>query len=238
IHSLWYPAGMSEKRTEYRRCTLQRLFLDQLLPNVDAVLYLDTDVIFLRPPDALWDEFKRFNSDQLLAGAMPTYASWMEKKFRHGQGFNCGILLFNLTRGRHFPGGLTKAFESIYTEEQLPGNDQLILNYFANQHPELFYELDCEWNFRMEFCSKVESCPGSRPNGAYIVHGNSEFFMKPNVPMLKGFFDVWSKFNVSEPLSKLIFDLEKTLSKPTKHACSPANGIDKVLLNQLYRQLN
>jgi UDP-xylose:glucoside alpha-1,3-xylosyltransferase len=45
----------------------------QALPDVELVMYVDTDVLFLRPPEQLWREFDNFNSDQLLAAAPPVF---------------------------------------------------------------------------------------------------------------------------------------------------------------------
>ena len=38
-----------------------------LLRNVDSLLYVDTDVLFLSPLEPIWDTFTKFNSTQLAA---------------------------------------------------------------------------------------------------------------------------------------------------------------------------
>ena len=40
-------------------------YLQQILPNVDKVLYVDTDILFLGAPAAIWQTFRRFDSHQL-----------------------------------------------------------------------------------------------------------------------------------------------------------------------------
>jgi hypothetical protein len=47
----WYPPGhdLEDMRDLYHPCASQRLFLLRLLPEESAALYMDSDVIFLRP---------------------------------------------------------------------------------------------------------------------------------------------------------------------------------------------
>ena len=64
---VWYPKEREEMISMYHPCATERLFLPGLLPNEDAVIYLDTDMIFMAPPEELWAEFHRFNSRQILS---------------------------------------------------------------------------------------------------------------------------------------------------------------------------
>ena len=49
-----------------------------ILNDTDAVLYVDTDTIFLSPPEDFWTNFKNMNSTQLaaLAAERPVYGGW------------------------------------------------------------------------------------------------------------------------------------------------------------------
>lgn len=52
----------------FRRCASFRLLLPELLSNVDAVLYLDTDTLLMTSVQQLWrDAFGRFNDSHLAA---------------------------------------------------------------------------------------------------------------------------------------------------------------------------
>ncbi len=82
-----------------RTATWYRLFLPELLPDVERVLYLDADLIVLEPVAPLWDiDF----GDNLLAAVSnvlePRYADRpRELGIPDSQGyFNAGVLLFNL----------------------------------------------------------------------------------------------------------------------------------------------
>lgn len=78
-----------------------------ILKDVDSLLYVDTDVLFLRPMDDIWSLFKSFNSTQLAAMA-PEHEvpkiGWYSRFARHPfygvTGINSGVMLMNLTRIR------------------------------------------------------------------------------------------------------------------------------------------
>lgn len=37
-----------------------------MLPDEDALIYLDTDILFMTPPEDLWAQFEAFNSKQVV----------------------------------------------------------------------------------------------------------------------------------------------------------------------------
>ena len=47
--------------------TFINLLFQTLLSDVDALLYVDTDILFLSPVDKIWSFFSVFNSTQLAA---------------------------------------------------------------------------------------------------------------------------------------------------------------------------
>ena len=79
-----------------------------ILKDVDSLLYVDTDVLFLRPIDDMWHILKEFNSTQLAAMA-PEHEipkiGWYSRFARHPYygttGVNSGVMLMNLTRIRN-----------------------------------------------------------------------------------------------------------------------------------------
>ena len=66
---MWYPEGRNNMKDVFQVCATERLFLPLILPKEDAVIYLDTDLIFLTPPEKLWNKFLLFNSEQFSAMA-------------------------------------------------------------------------------------------------------------------------------------------------------------------------
>ncbi|CAH1395697.1 unnamed protein product [Nezara viridula] len=67
-HPISFPKTQAEEwKKLFKPCASQRLFLPSVLKNVDSVLYVDTDVLFLSPVDEIWEHFDRMNSTQLAA---------------------------------------------------------------------------------------------------------------------------------------------------------------------------
>ncbi|KAL1478708.1 hypothetical protein MTO96_034902 [Rhipicephalus appendiculatus] len=108
------PVKFPERDTEkwqslFKPCATQRLFLPSMLPDVDAVIYVDADVLFLSPIEELWKHFTAMNSLHLaaLAPESEDYATnWYRRFARHPfyqpLGVNSGVMLMNLTRMRKF----------------------------------------------------------------------------------------------------------------------------------------
>lgn len=78
-----------------------------ILTEVDSLLYVDTDIIFLQPVEDIWALLSHFNSSQLAAMA-PEHEEprigWYNRFARHPYygktGINSGIMLMNMTRLR------------------------------------------------------------------------------------------------------------------------------------------
>ncbi|EDL91448.1 rCG56548 [Rattus norvegicus] len=107
-----YPITFSvgnpqEWKKLFKPCAAQRLFLPVILKDVDSLLYVDTDVLFLRPVDDIWKLLRQFNSTQLAAMApeheipkIGWYSRFARHPFYGSAGVNSGVMLMNLTRIR------------------------------------------------------------------------------------------------------------------------------------------
>ena len=51
-------------------CDTQRLVISDYLHDVDSLIYVDLDIIFLKPVETLWFKMEQFNTTQLV-GAVP-----------------------------------------------------------------------------------------------------------------------------------------------------------------------
>lgn len=70
IYPITFSVGNADEwKKLFKPCAAQRLFLPVILKDVDSLLYVDTDVLFLRPMDDIWSLLKSFNSTQLAAMA-------------------------------------------------------------------------------------------------------------------------------------------------------------------------
>lgn len=86
-------------------------FIQLILKDVDSLLYVDTDILFLRPVEDIWKFLTVFNSSHVAAMA-PEHEEprigWYNRFARHPYygrtGVNSGVMLMNLTRirAKHF----------------------------------------------------------------------------------------------------------------------------------------
>ncbi|CAG2118923.1 unnamed protein product, partial [Medioppia subpectinata] len=111
IHLVSFPntVNVEEWRRLFKLCAAQRLFLPTILKDIDSVLYVDTDVLFLTPVDQMWSIFERMNSTQMAAMSPESEdfaSSWYYRFAKHPYverlGVNSGVMLMNLTRMRDF----------------------------------------------------------------------------------------------------------------------------------------
>ncbi len=113
--------------------------------NVDSVLYVDTDILFMRPLEKIWHFFKEFNSTQ-LAAMTPEHEianiGWYNRFGRHPYygltGLNSGVMLMNLTRMRAFD--WTNKIVPLYREykTKITWGDQDLINILFHFHPGMY----------------------------------------------------------------------------------------------------
>lgn len=63
------PVEFIGSDTDFRPCASLRHFAMDLLPQEDAILYIDTDLIFVASPSEFWDKFQHFDDKQLATAA-------------------------------------------------------------------------------------------------------------------------------------------------------------------------
>ena len=115
------------------------------MPQIDSLLYVDTDVLFISDIGEVWDHFKQFNESQVAALAPEheeAFQGWYNRFARHpyyGQlGLNSGVMLMNLTRMREIK--FVEKMYPIYEEYKynITWGDQCLLNIFFHFHPGIF----------------------------------------------------------------------------------------------------
>lgn len=86
---------------------LSFLSLQLILKDVDSIVYVDSDIVFLQPVDQLWAFLSAFNSSQLAAMApeheeprIAWYSRFARHPFYGTMGINSGVMLMNMTRMR------------------------------------------------------------------------------------------------------------------------------------------
>uniref|UniRef100_A0A8C1AGR1 Glucoside xylosyltransferase 1 n=1 Tax=Cyprinus carpio carpio TaxID=630221 RepID=A0A8C1AGR1_CYPCA len=225
-----YPISFpSDNAREWKRlfkpCASQRLFLP-----VDSVLYVDTDVLFLRPLEDVWSFLSRFNSSQVAAMA-PEHEEprigWYNRFARHPYygktGVNSGVMLMNMTRIRdkHFKNDLA-AVDLKWADLLMPllhkyklnitWGDQDLLNIIFHHNPESLLLIECHWNYRPDHCIYGSNCISAEQNGVYILHGNRGVYHDDKQPAFRAVYDAIKQFPLDEdPVRGLLLPLEEKL---------------------------
>ncbi|XP_014880459.1 glucoside xylosyltransferase 2 isoform X2 [Poecilia latipinna] len=178
-----------------------------ILKDVDSLLYVDTDVLFLRPMDDIWMFLKSFNGSQLAAMAPEHEVSkigWYSRFARHPfygvTGVNSGVMLMNLTRIRRtlfksslIAGGLL--WEDLLHplhqkyKNHITWGDQDLLNIIFHYNPEHLYIFPCQWNYRPDHCMYGSNCKGAEQEGVSILHGNRGVYHDDKQPAFKVVYD-------------------------------------------------
>ena len=138
---------MDEWRNLYASCASQRLFLPEILTNVDSLLYVDTDVLFLSDVKFIWDKIGQFNQTH-YAGMVAeqekkTKMGWYEKNATYPYygkfGLNSGVILMNMTRMREFD--FVNKIVTIFNKykNQIKWGDQCLLNILFQLNPGKLY---------------------------------------------------------------------------------------------------
>ncbi|XP_078518003.1 glucoside xylosyltransferase 2 [Lissotriton helveticus] len=233
----------------FKPCAAQRLFLPVLLRDVDSLLYVDTDVLFLRPIDDLWRFLKVFNATQLAAMA-PEHEipkiGWYSRFARHPYygmtGVNSGVMLMNLTRIRStqfknsmIPSGLSWE-EMLYPLYQkyktyITWGDQDLLNIIFSFNPEMLYVFPCQWNYRPDHCMYGSNCKGAEQDGVSVLHGNRGVYHDDKQPTFKAMYEVIREFPFEDNLyQSMYYPLQSKFLETVHTLCG---RIPQVFLKQI-----
>jgi len=244
MHDVWYPKERNDMRTMFRVCATERLFVPEIFPKLDKAIYIDTDLIFLRPVEDLWNMFDKFNNKQIAAMSPCLYHYGTPRNkipFYGDSGLNAGIMHMDLDRMRRLEGGWTNTNLAIYDKykSRLKLADQDILNILFSFHPDKIFELPCQFNYRVWQCSQGSNqCLEAEDYGVSILHGNALAFVKGHEMKIQKIFEAFEGYElgVSKP-GQLFVQLKAGLAQvdhedqPSK--CKEVAGIDGILLGEL-----
>lgn len=247
IHNLTFPStdmiSAEEWKKLFKPCACQRLFIPELLQNVDSLLYVDTDVLFLSPVDEIWTLFSKFNSTQ-LAGLVPEHedraAGWYNRFARHpyyGElGLNSGVMLMNLTRLR--ASSWLNAMNNYYTEYRLKitFGDQDLINIYFHFYPEQLYVFTCEWNYRPDHCMYMSVCKPAEVTGAYVLHGCRRVWHEDKQPAFKAVYQAFKEHRLGDSLQFELLDSVKKNLKST--AATNCGRIPEIFFRQIEAYIN
>ncbi|XP_037099320.1 glucoside xylosyltransferase 1 [Syngnathus acus] len=245
VYPIHFPnENVAEWKKLFKPCASQRLFLPLILKDVESLVYVDCDILFLQPVDRLWDFLSRFDSAQLAAMA-PEHEepriAWYNRFARHPfygrTGLNSGVMLMNLTRMRNvfFKNDMTSV--GLKWEELLmpllqkyklniTWGDQDLLNIIFHYNPEFLLEFPCQWNYRPDHCIYGSNCASAEENGIYILHGNRGVYHDHKQPAFRLVYEAIRKYSFgADPVASLLAPLEKQLLKTTHTYCGKAHAL-------------
>ncbi|KAM7287671.1 glucoside xylosyltransferase 1-like [Ixodes scapularis] len=225
-------------------CSTQRLFLPEMLPNEDAVLYVDADTLFLSPVEELWSVFEKMNESHLTALTYETEdvrTNWYQQHGKHPYpapfGVNAGVMPMNLTRMRSFEWVSRMAPLMEEYTGRIPWADQDLLNILFSAHPDKMLLLTCRWGYRQDNCRFHESCSGETPA---MLHANRKCFIAPDrAPAFSAIHRVMRKYELGTSLERNFIDpLERELRGAWRHECVDAFLLHSKQWRILARQLD
>ena len=181
----------------FRPCAMNRLYIPQMLPDVEKLIYIDTDTLVVGDLGKLWDEFKHFTPSTVFGFTLEAegpgggYASQTRLKTYYGDnGINSGVALIHI---KNWPSDLDAHIERVAktaTPEELKVGDQDVLNIVLHSRPELVHVLPCSWNLRPWSYWLCKSPPWSRT----IIHGSDGTFYDTDNSKRKEIFTNLYKF--------------------------------------------
>ncbi|XP_053834833.1 glucoside xylosyltransferase 1 isoform X3 [Vidua macroura] len=224
-----------------------------ILKNVDSLLYVDTDILFLRPVDDIWSFLGKFNSTQIAAMA-PEHEEprigWYNRFARHPYygvtGINSGVMLMNMTRIRrkYFKNDMTPV-RLQWGEILMPllkkyklnitWGDQDLLNIMFFHNPESLYVFPCQWNYRPDHCIYGSNCKAAEEGGIFILHGNRGVYHDDKQPTFRAVYEAIKNYSFGDDLvHSLLQPLERELQKTTHTYCG---RVYKVFIKQLTKSI-
>lgn len=157
---------------------LLKLLFPTVLPNVEKIIILDTDLIFTSDIDELWQLFNNFDYLHAIGLVENESDFYLSKKSTIwpaiGRGYNTGVILYRLDRLRNMQWDklwtrVSKKAALMYGSTSL--GDQDIMNTVLKQYPHLVYDVPCYWNTQLSDHTRSESC--YKNNKIKVVHWNS-----------------------------------------------------------------
>ena len=241
---LSYPFddGTTKWPTLFKPCASQRLFLANILVSVDSVIYIDTDILFLQPPENLWRYFKHFNHSQIAGlvneceknGTTCWYSNHVTHPYYAPYGVNSGVMLMNLTRMRklNWEDDIINIF-NLYKEDYIPWGDQDLLNIYFHSHRNFLYILPCTWNYRPDHCMHGNVCKQARYDGISLLHGSREVFhSRKKQPEYYVVYQNFKKYVFKGNLEKIVNETREDLSSK-KYRRTPCGKMRDEILHHI-----
>uniref|UniRef100_A0A4W5KX82 Glucoside xylosyltransferase 1 n=1 Tax=Hucho hucho TaxID=62062 RepID=A0A4W5KX82_9TELE len=169
------------------------LTVSLILKDVESLLHVDTDILFLQPVEEIWSILSLFNSTQLAAMALehkdPRMA-WYNSFARHPY--------YN----KYFKNDMTSV--PLQWEELLMPllqkyklniiwGDQDLLNIIFHYNSESPYVFPCQWNYHLDHCIYGSNCLVAEREGVFILHDNRGVYHDDKQPAFRAIYEATQK---------------------------------------------
>ncbi|KAG8439762.1 hypothetical protein GDO86_005798 [Hymenochirus boettgeri] len=244
LYPITFPTeNAAEWKKLFKPCASQRLFLPLILKEVDSLLYVDTDILFLRPFDDIWSFLNNFNATHIAAMA-PEHEEprigWYNRFARHPYygktGINSGVMLMNMTRMRrkHFKNDMTTSrlhwgdlLLPLFKKYKLniTWGDQDLLNIMFSHNPESLFVFPCQWNYRPDHCIYGSNCHEAE-DGIFVLHGNRGVYHDEKQPAFRAVYEAFRNYSFGNDLiHSLLNPLELELQKTVHTYCGRIHNL-------------
>lgn len=222
LYPISYP-GMADTKGWFetaKPCASQRLFFPYLIQGTDRVIYVDTDVLFLRPIDDAWHLFERFAPEQLAALVPETEShedSWYRRFAQHPYfapfGLNTGFELMDLAKMRERRWRERLAEAAARYAGKTTWVDQDLQNILFHDAPEQLLLLSCDWNYRPDHCRSMSTCRFAELGGIGVLHGTRRAFHDGKEPAFQAVYSVFEHDDLApEPAPRLAAGVQAALA--------------------------
>ncbi|KAF2353871.1 Glycosyl transferase family 8 [Trinorchestia longiramus] len=214
MHDVEIERLTRDQMMQWRPCAWSKMYIPEMLHDVDATIYLDSDVLFLGPVEDLWSVFENMGKDASIAAA-PEMWYVEEGSFRPAGGkfgINTGVMFMNLTRLRKIK--LTKNLMKYKNMIPSPRHDQDVLNAYLKDHPRLLHEVSARHNFSPSSCQQLAPpCQNCIDKGILVLHGSDSSFFKLVDAKMKAVYRVFqiASMDLNSPLTVLSQRLEDAI---------------------------
>lgn len=238
LHPITFPkrGNAEEWRKLFKPCASQRLFLPEILKQMDSILYVDTDTLFLSPLKLIWKHFSAMNSSQMAALAFEHedpntgwYNRFAHHPFYGPYGVNSGVMLMNLTRMREFH--WEDYVIPVYKEFKLKitWGDQDIINIIFHYYPHKLYIYSCRFNYRSDHCMYMSVCKSAEEEGVAVLHGSRGTFHSEKQPAFKAIYRAFEEYQLGT-------DLNQHLEMPVKAYLEETTGTNCGQIHHVFTQ--
>ncbi|EIE21821.1 hypothetical protein COCSUDRAFT_56271 [Coccomyxa subellipsoidea C-169] len=189
--------------TLFKLCSTERMYLHQHadFKDLDKVIYVDTDTLWLDDAVFWWTHFKHVGTMRAAFGLAENAGSGNGSWYinapipHHGErGVNAGTMMASLAaiRASNFTAERDAIIANYLPLNQLPLGDQDVLNIYGHDHPDQIYVMPCIFNFRFD-----AGCQEGQP---VVLHGNRALKNNPS-SSYNHLYTFFSKIGVANPAS-------------------------------------